>query len=66
MTAPRVRGISPVMDQQPGGIIMWISGSLLTIAIVSVPFIRWMLQQETRQREQEALMEEVDNEIGVM
>jgi cytochrome c oxidase assembly factor CtaG len=66
LTAPRVWGISPVMDQQLGGLIMWIPGSLLTIVIVSVLFIRWMLQQETRQREQEALMEEVDNEIGVM
>lgn len=66
LTAPRVWDISPVMDQQLGGLIMWIPGSLLNIAIVSVLFIRWMLQQETRQHEQEALMEEVDNEIGVM
>jgi putative membrane protein len=66
ITAPRVWGISPAMDQQLGGLIMWIPGNLLNIVIVSVLFIRWMLQQETRQREQEALMEEIDNEIGIM
>ncbi|HLI08913.1 MAG TPA: cytochrome c oxidase assembly protein [Ktedonobacteraceae bacterium] len=66
LAAPRVWGISPAMDQQLGGLIMWIPGSLLNIVIVSVLFIRWMLQQESRQREQEALMEEVDNEVGIM
>jgi putative membrane protein len=66
LTAPRVWGISPAMDQQLGGLIMWIPGNLFSIVIVSVLFIRWMLQQEARQREQEALMEEVDNEVGIM
>ncbi len=66
LTAPRVWGISPAMDQQLGGLIMWVPGSLFTIVIVSILFIRWMLQQETRQREQEALMEEVDNQVGIM
>lgn len=66
ITAPRVWGISAVMDQQLGGLIMWVPGNLFIIGIVSALFIRWMLQQETRQREQEALMEEIDNEVGVM
>jgi cytochrome c oxidase assembly factor CtaG len=55
INAPRIWGISAATDQQLGGLIMWIPGSLLTIVIVSIIFIRWMQMQEQKQRAAEAL-----------
>ena len=40
-SAPRVWGISPMQDQQIGGLIMWIPGGLFFFAIISVIFFRW-------------------------
>jgi len=38
-TAPRVWGLTPLMDQQLGGLIMWVPGGLaLWIAITAVWF----------------------------
>ena len=39
--APRVWGISPLQDQQLGGLIMWIPGGLFFFAVISVIFFRW-------------------------
>src|SRR5216684_5741397 len=54
IAAPRVWGISAATDQQLGGLIMWIPGSIFYIIIMSVLFIRWMLQQEAKQQAKEA------------
>ncbi len=59
--APRVWGLSPATDQQLGGLIMWVPSGLLNIAIISVLFIRWMQQQDAKQRTQEAILY-ADNE----
>jgi putative membrane protein len=40
-TAPRIWGISPMEDQQIGGLIMWIPGGLFFFAVISVVFFRW-------------------------
>jgi cytochrome c oxidase assembly factor CtaG len=60
LAAPRVWGISPATDQQLGGLIMWVPANILVIALMSVLFLRWMLEQERRQaeREREAWQEE--------
>ncbi len=51
--APRVWGLSPATDQQLGGLMMWVPVSLFMIVIMSILFIRWMQQQEHKQREEE-------------
>jgi cytochrome c oxidase assembly factor CtaG len=52
--APRIFGLSAAVDQQLGGLIMWIIGSIFLIVMVSILFLRWMLQQEDKQRFAEA------------
>ena len=54
IAAPRVWGISAATDQQLGGLIMWVPVSIFYIGIMSVLFIRWMLQQEATQQALEA------------
>jgi cytochrome c oxidase assembly factor CtaG len=52
--APRVWGISAAMDQQLGGLIMWVPANIAYIVVASVLFIRWMQAQEAKQRAAEA------------
>jgi cytochrome c oxidase assembly factor CtaG len=63
----RAWGISPVTDQQLGGLIMWVPVNIIVIVIVSILFIRWMLTQDEKQRLQEAQMdaEEVEDTIEI-
>lgn len=65
LQAPRVWGLSPATDQQLGGLIMWVPGNIIYIVIVSILFIRWMQQQEAKQRTEEA-ERDVEEEAGVM
>jgi cytochrome c oxidase assembly factor CtaG len=53
IAAPRIWGISAATDQQLGGLIMWVPVSIYYIIIMSVLFIRWMLQQEAKQQARE-------------
>jgi cytochrome c oxidase assembly factor CtaG len=53
----RVWGLSPATDQQLGGLIMWVPGNIMYIAIASILFIRWMQLQDAKQREREAAMD---------
>jgi putative membrane protein len=39
--APRILGITPMEDQLIGGLIMWIPGGLVFLAVISVIFFRW-------------------------
>ena len=43
--APRVWGISPMQDQQIGGLIMWVPGGLFFLVIMSVVFFKWAGQE---------------------
>jgi len=45
-SAPRVIGLSPLQDQRLGGLIMWIPGGLVFVAVLSVIFFRWSAAQE--------------------
>jgi putative membrane protein len=45
-TVPRVWGIGVLEDQQAAGLIMWIPGSLVFFAIMTVVFIRWLNRDE--------------------
>lgn len=40
-SAPRLWGISPMEDQQYGGLIMWIPGGLFFYGVMSVVFFKW-------------------------
>jgi putative membrane protein len=45
-SAPRISSLSPQQDQLVGGLIMWIPGSLVYIAILTVVFFRWAREAE--------------------
>jgi cytochrome c oxidase assembly factor CtaG len=63
ITTAQAFGVSPAQDQQIGGLLMWIPGSIFFIVIASGFFLQWMLQQEQRQREAERqAWEEEDGE----
>src|SRR5450432_2107514 len=64
----RAWGISPVTDQQLGGLIMWVPVNIIVIVIVSILFIRWMQAQDENLRLQEAQMdaEEVEDTIEIV
>lgn len=40
-SAPRLWGLSPLEDQQMGGLIMWIPGGLFFYGVMTVVFFRW-------------------------
>jgi putative membrane protein len=39
--APRILGITPMMDQQYGGLIMWIPGGIFFYGVMTVVFFKW-------------------------
>src|SRR5262249_21257283 len=41
MTAPRVFGLTPHADQQIGGLIMWVPGSVVFWVALTVIYFRW-------------------------
>jgi putative membrane protein len=45
-SAPRIWGISPLVDQQIGGLIMWIPGSIVFYGIMTVVFFKWVARGE--------------------
>jgi cytochrome c oxidase assembly factor CtaG len=53
-------GWSPALDQQLGGLIMWIPGGLYLIVIASIVLIQWFMQMEKQQRAEDVslLLEE--------
>jgi putative membrane protein len=44
--APRVWGLSPAIDQQIAGLIMWIPGALVFFTVLTVVFFRWLNREE--------------------
>ena len=47
--APRLLGITPMMDQQYGGLIMWIPGGVFFYAVMTVVFFKWSQRGEDHQ-----------------
>ncbi len=41
-SAPRIWGLSPLDDQQLGGLIMWIPGAVVFYIILTVVFFKWV------------------------
>jgi putative membrane protein len=48
--APRMWGLSPLDDQQLGGLLMWIPGNLWIFAAIGVLFFRWAKESEAVSR----------------
>jgi putative membrane protein len=44
--APRVYGITPLMDQQIGGALMWVGGGAYFLALATVIFFVWARREE--------------------
>jgi putative membrane protein len=44
--APRIMGITPMEDQQYGGLIMWIPGGVFFYAVMTVVFFKWSSRGE--------------------
>lgn len=66
LTAPIVWGISHAVDQQLGGLIMWVPVNIFYIIIMSLLFIRWMQKQEAKQIEAERQGDAIDNDAGLL
>jgi putative membrane protein len=47
--APRILGITPMQDQQYGGLIMWIPGGVFFYAVMTVVFFKWSNRGEDTQ-----------------
>lgn len=45
-SAPRLWGLSPLMDQMTGGLIMWIPGGIVFYGVMSVVFFKWAARGE--------------------
>jgi putative membrane protein len=48
-SAPRVMGITPMMDQMSGGLIMWIPSGLFFYSVMTVVFFKWVGRGEDDQ-----------------
>lgn len=51
--APRVYGISPLTDQQMGGLLMKVPGTLVLWGVLTVIFFKWAGQEQRREEETE-------------
>ncbi len=40
--APRIWGITPMVDQAAGGLIMWVPGTLFFLIVLSIVFFKWV------------------------
>jgi putative membrane protein len=49
--APRLWGLTPLDDQQLGGILMWVPGGIVYVTVISVLFFRWFGENESAERE---------------
>ncbi|MFL5701211.1 MAG: cytochrome c oxidase assembly protein [Ktedonobacteraceae bacterium] len=64
LAAPRIWGISAAVDQQLGGLIMWIPGNIFYIVIISILFIQWMQKQDAKQRANEADLDDAEDKVA--
>lgn len=55
--APRVWGLTPLQDQQIGGLIMWVPGGLVFWAAMTVVWFRWASREERGEVERRVPLE---------
>jgi cytochrome c oxidase assembly factor CtaG len=58
LTARPIFDLSPLSDQELGGLIMWVPGQVLHLAVVGALFGVWAVKSERKQRELEAREDE--------
>jgi putative membrane protein len=61
--APRVFGLSPLADQEIGGLIMWVPGNAVLWVGITIIFFRWALSQEKKERIGTRTAESKDKEL---
>jgi putative membrane protein len=61
--APRVFGLSPLADQEIGGLIMWVPGNAVLWVAITVIFFRWAMNQEKKERIRVPSAESKDDEL---
>jgi putative membrane protein len=68
MTNPSMKMTVPLLDQQIGGLLMWVVGSIFFIVLASIIFLRWMLKQEkaVETKEEEEEYEEEEEPLGLV
>ncbi|HEY8445843.1 MAG TPA: cytochrome c oxidase assembly protein [Thermomicrobiales bacterium] len=49
VTAPRLWGISVAADQEAAGVLMWVGGSVVYLAVISVLFFRWAAKEDAKE-----------------
>ena len=54
LTTRPIFHISPLADQELGGLIMWVPGQMLHLVVIGILFAVWAVQSERQQRELEA------------
>ena len=54
-TTPRIWGLSPVEDQNVGGVIMMVEQSMTLVLVLVVLFVRMLTQSEEEERRRERL-----------
>ena len=47
VSAPRVWGLTPAADQQLGGLLMWVVGTIYLWVAASVVWFRWSAREES-------------------
>ena len=57
VAAPRVVGLSPLDDQQIGGLIMWVPGGLVFWLAMTVVWFRWSAREERGDAERQVPLE---------
>jgi cytochrome c oxidase assembly factor CtaG len=62
MTNPTMHMVVTAADQQLGGLLMWIVGSIFFIVLASIFFLRWMIQQEKVQQAREIAQDSAEEE----
>lgn len=50
LLAPRIVGLSPLEDQQLGGLLMWVGGGLFFLLATGVVFFAWASREEAANR----------------
>src|SRR5437867_4707895 len=62
--APRVWGLSPLADQQIGGLLMWVPGGLVLWLAMTVVWFRWAAREEREDVEREVPLAAYGNAEG--
>ncbi len=63
--APRVWGLAPIADQQLGGLVMWVGGTIYLWVAATVVWFRWSVREESGDVERAVPVEAYGNaEVG--